>query len=263
MLIDVVNVTPAMAATWLTQNHHNRNMNVRLVGDYARDMLADNWPLNGESVKFADDGTLLDGQHRLSAVVLADITVQMIVVTGLPVETQETMDAGRKRSTADILGIRGETHSLIVASVLKRVWIWQRGERKFLTNPRPTTAELTQLLATAPGEFRRAAEIADRTYRKFRFLPQSSVGTAYFVLNRIAPDDVPWFFESIATGAGLEVGNPVLTLRNRAMYDRGESKAVSDTRAMAYIVRAWNAVREGRTLDQIIQPADKPIPEPK
>src|SRR3990172_8052075 len=79
----LIDVTPNPPREWLRTNTHNRKLRDRAVADYARDMTAGHWTLNGEAIKFATDGTVLDGQHRLRAVIDSDVTVQMLVVVGL------------------------------------------------------------------------------------------------------------------------------------------------------------------------------------
>jgi hypothetical protein len=260
--VDIMAVTPELAAKWLKQNTHNRSLRKRAVSDYARDMAAGQWRLNGEAIKFAADGTLLDGQHRLLAVIEADTVIPLMVVTGLAVETQETMDAGRKRTAADAFSLRGESHATVLASVLKRVWMWDQGDYKFGQNYTPTTAECAALLEERPAIYR-SVEIAVRVHQTFRYIPQSVVGTAHHVLSRIDVNEAVWFFCRVGDGADLSANHPVLTLRNRVMTDRAESRKVPDYRYMAYLMRAWNAVREDRPLSRIQQASDAPMPLPK
>lgn len=260
--VEIMAVTPELAAKWLKQNTHNRTLRKRAVTDYARDMAAGQWRLNGEAIKFAVDGTLLDGQHRLLAVIEADTAIPLMVVTGLANETQETMDAGRKRTTADAFSLRGETHATVLAAVLRRVWAWDQGDYKFGNNYMPTTAECAALLKDRP-EIYRSVEIATRTHQVFRYLPQSVVGTAHHVLSRIDVDEAVWFFCRVADGADLSANHPVLTLRNRVMTDRADNRKVPDYRYMAYLIRAWNAVRSDRPLARIQQAPDAPMPMPK
>lgn len=257
-----VAVTPALAATWLQRNNHNRNLRPRAVTDYARDMAAGTWRQNGEAIKFAHDGTLLDGQHRLTALIAANATVIMLIVTGLDPATQETMDAGRKRSTADAFGLRGEANAVILASVVKRVWQWDQGDYRFSGNATPTTAECAALLDEHP-ELRRSAEIAARVHQTFKYLPQSVVGTAHCVFSRIDGAQAVWFFQRLGDGADLQLAHPILTLRTRAMSEAADRRQLPPERHMAYLVRAWNAVREGRTLDRILQAPDAPMPMPR
>jgi hypothetical protein len=260
--VEIMAVTPGLAAKWLRQNTRNRNIRARAVNDYARDMKAGQWRLNGEAIKFAADGTLLDGQHRLLAVIEADVAIPLMVVTGLANETQETMDAGAKRTTADAFHLRGETNATVLAAILKRVWMWDEGDHKFARNYTPTTAECAALLVKHP-EIYRSVEISVRVHQTFRYIPKSAIGTSHHLLSRVDVDEAVWFFARLGDGAELPAGHPVLTLRNRVMSERADRRAIPDYRYMAYLIRAWNAVRQDRTLSRIQQPSDAPMPMPK
>jgi hypothetical protein len=260
---EIAAVTPALAAKWLASNTRNRNLRPRAVANYARDMVAGNWHFNGEGIKFSTDGRLLDGQHRLAAVIEADTTVQLLVIWDLPEEAQETMDTGRKRLPQDMFALRGEINSGIVASVTRRLWMWNIGDYRFTGSTTPTVSECSVLLAERGDEVRRSVEIAARVYKQFKGLPQSSVGVAHFLFSQIDPETAPWFFARVGDGADLPIGHPVLTLRTRIINDRADRARLPEYLYLAYLIRAWNAVRDGRTLDRIIQPADAPMPMPK
>lgn len=258
----VTEVTPDLARVWLRSNTHNRRLRKRAVTDYARDMAAGNWTLNGEALKFSTDGTVLDGQHRLRAVIEADTPVQMLVVVGLPLEAQETMDTGRKRTTADVMGLRGETNAQVLAAVLRRVWAWDNGDTRFAGNYAATNKECARLLAERP-EIRRSAEIATRTRNAFPHIPQSVLGTAHHLFSRHDLDETTWFFQRLADGAELPLGHPVLALRARVTSERLDSVRMSEARHMAYLIRTWNAVRDGRSLDRLVHPPNSAMPNPK
>lgn len=258
----VVDVTPDLARLWLRNNTHNRKLRERAVADYARDMAASHWNLNGEAIKFATDGTVLDGQHRLRAVIDADVTVQMLIVVGLDPAAQETMDTGRKRTTGDVMGLRGEANANTLAAILRRVWAWQQGDYKFGGNYAATNRECAQLLAEHP-ELRRSAEIAVRTRNAFPHIPQSSLGTAHHLFSAANVDEAAWFFQRIADGAELSLGHPILALRARVTSERLDSLRMPEARHMAYLIRTWNAVREGRSLDRLVHPPNSQMPMPK
>lgn len=74
-------VSPEMAARWLTRNHSNREVDTGAVRRYSEAMLSGRWRLSGESLKFKVGGEVLDGQHRLMAVVRSGCTVPMLVLT--------------------------------------------------------------------------------------------------------------------------------------------------------------------------------------
>ncbi|OPC84149.1 hypothetical protein B4N89_27365 [Embleya scabrispora] len=260
---EVMLVTPKVAKAILDrQNTHNRNLSDRTVADYMRDMLTDNWPLNGEAAKFAYDGTCLDGQHRFAAVSLSGVSVPMLIVTGLPLKVQETMDTGKRRSMADVLTLRGESSTHSLAAIVKRVWMWEGGNYKFHGAGKPTVAECTELLQRKP-ELRRSAEISARVGRSFRYLPPAPVGLAHHLFSTISPEEAPEFFARLGDGASLPIHHPILTLRTRAMKDVAGGFRIPEPRAMAYLIRTWNAVREGRSMSRIIHDHEDAMPMPR
>src|SRR3990172_2754159 len=82
--LEVVEITPDLAARWLLSNTHNRTMKVKAIARYAADIRSGAWYVNGETIKFAADGTLLDGQNRLRACIEAGRAFTSVVVRGLP-----------------------------------------------------------------------------------------------------------------------------------------------------------------------------------
>lgn len=257
----VITISPALAKELLRRNTRNRGVRDRAVGEYSRDMKAGHWPINGEAIKIANNGDVLDGQHRLLAVIAANQSVDMFVVIGLDPVAQETMDSGRKRTTADVMSLRAEENATTLAAICRRVWAWERDDR-FKRREAPTTAECAALLAAHP-ELRRSAEIAVRTRRDFPHIPQSVLGTAHYLFNAIAPAPCAWFFQRVADGAELPVGHPILALRARVTSERLENLRLSEDRFMAYLVRTWNAVRDGHDLARLVHKVGTPIPTPK
>ncbi|NGO73181.1 hypothetical protein [Streptomyces boncukensis] len=260
---DVLTVTPDLAREWLTRNTHNRPVRKTAIAKYARDMAAGHWAMNGESIKFAIDGTLLDGQHRLLALIAADTSVNMLIVSGLVNTSQATMDAGAKRTTGDALSLNGEKHSQMLASVLKKVWMWDRGDYKLSSNVTPSTAECAALLAERP-EIHRSVEVAVWVRQTFKALQPSITGTAHHLFSRIAPDEAVWFFARVADGVELSPGHPILALRARVVNEAQDRTHRADPYLrLAYLIRAWNAVREDRPIRRILQGPKDLVPMPK
>lgn len=101
-------VTPSQAALWLKSNSdRNRNLSKRKVAQYARDMLAGRWKLTHQGLGFDVDGQLIDGQHRLAAIVSAEVTIEMMVATGLSKDAYGHVDVGYTRSVADTITAMG------------------------------------------------------------------------------------------------------------------------------------------------------------
>jgi hypothetical protein len=68
-VVAIETITPKQAQVILAHNDRNRSLASSRVTVYSGAMLAGEWRMNGETIKFNGDGTLLDGQHRLAAVV--------------------------------------------------------------------------------------------------------------------------------------------------------------------------------------------------
>lgn len=255
----VINITPELAEKWLAQNTHNRNLREAAVMAYARDMEAGNWAENGEAIKFAEGdvallggrdplygGALLDGQHRLQAVALSGITLKMLVVTGLRNATQETMDDGRKRTLADALHLRGEQNAVILGAILRRAQMWEQGLYRNSGNYAPTNTECLAYLGRNPA-VRQSALLA-ASLRKPARLPSSVLGLTHWVFSNIDAEDADWFFERLGSGVGLEQYHPVWTLRKRASEITEATGRVPEDMLLAFVIKAWNAYRDGTEL---------------
>lgn len=108
-----VNVTPELAQRWLLQhNTHNRPLYEKVVDRYALDMKRGDWVLNHQGICFDDEGTLIDGQHRLHAVIRSGQIVNFYIFRNMPkiqgengggIVTQNTIDMNKTRGIGDQL----------------------------------------------------------------------------------------------------------------------------------------------------------------
>lgn len=112
MQITMEKITPAKATTWLNKNTRNRKMRAGLAEKYAADMKAGRWTECPVPISFCDDGALADGQHRLWAIIEADVTLTMPVARGLTQEDMLNIDTGRSRTLVDNAKISGMNTSL-------------------------------------------------------------------------------------------------------------------------------------------------------
>lgn len=96
-------VTPAMALAWLERNKVNRKIRPYVVEKYAKDMAAGRWRMNGETLSFDADGNLANGQHRLNAIVTANVPVLLLIAFN--VEGMETIDQPILRTGYDSMSM--------------------------------------------------------------------------------------------------------------------------------------------------------------
>jgi len=98
-------ITPRKAKKILSKvNNGNRNISNYYVDSYAVDMKNHKWSLNNQLIAFDVDGNLVDGQHRLMAVIRSGVPITTYVMYGLDRNSViETIDKGRPRSIAHTL----------------------------------------------------------------------------------------------------------------------------------------------------------------
>lgn len=246
----LVTITPKKANELLERNWHNRRINFRLVEQFAADMRAGNWQINGEAIKISFDGLLLDGQHRLHAVIESDMSVQMLVITGLPADSQETMDQGRPRSFADVLKLRGEHDYCVLSTAVRIVYLMGRDGVPFTGGrPQPSIKAMAATLAAHPG-IRDSVKLAASLKR--RWLPSTMFAAFHYLFTQVSADDATDFFLKVATGENLTADHPCYTLRERLIKEHHDPAGIHQRTKTAFIVKAWNAYRAGEPLQRLM-----------
>lgn len=125
-------ITPQQAMKILERNQTNRKLSYSKVQDYARQYREDSWIVTHQGICLTESpdgdplsGDLIDGQHRLTAIVVVRKSVRMLVTILRPVDDKGQLtaiglpiDIGKKRSISDI--INEEQHYVEVARTLIR-----------------------------------------------------------------------------------------------------------------------------------------------
>lgn len=99
-------ITPEKAMHWLeTANLRNRPISQNHINKLASDMKSGEWELSHEAIAFDPHGILIDGQHRLWAIVEADRPMHLPVAFNVPSEAMRAITGGRPRTVVDVLKI--------------------------------------------------------------------------------------------------------------------------------------------------------------
>ncbi|MDF2748436.1 MAG: hypothetical protein K0S98_2723, partial [Propionibacteriaceae bacterium] len=245
--VRLLTVNPKLAQTWLdTVNTRNRTINPRRVDEHARAMMAGAWVLSNDAITFDTDGKLLNGQHRLSAVVKSNTKQVFVVVEGADPEDQNIMDSGMARRAGQQLHIAGWKNGSTVAAIARVLLRWNTGS--MLTAYRPTIQEIAIFAGTWPTRLEVATEHAMRVCRRIE-LNRALVGalafTAYGLAasepERLTVEQVAEFFQLLETGANMPADHPVMVLRDRATRYRRERIKQPEAAQLYDLVRTWNA----------------------
>lgn len=92
LTVSLEEITPRLAASYLDLNFAgNRRRSASRARRYGNVMKRGHWRVTHEGIAFNADGKLIDGQHRLQAIVDSGETVTMFVVRGLPDEVYQAL----------------------------------------------------------------------------------------------------------------------------------------------------------------------------
>lgn len=228
MKTELMTVTPDIAREWLKKNHHNRPIVKAVVDRYTRDMLAGEWKITHQGIAFAPDGSLLDGQHRLMAIVASGVSIVTNVSQGVSEDVFVAMDGGRSRTMADRLKLFTDPEANRLA--ISFVTTYADVTNKFRGTPTADEVddmflELIEGITTVTQAF--------RLHGKRKGLCRSAYGAALSVYIQKHPIPGKAFLERYFSGIGLVAGDPVLTLREAIIGER-----IEDSRYTRY----WKAI---------------------
>lgn len=159
--VRVVNVTPELATVILDGNAGNRRLRHGTVERYAVTMAEGGWKLTPEAVTIANDGRLINGQHRLHAVIKSGVCCQMTMVSGTGHEFFSALDRGALRTVADAL--QRDRFLMEVANTALRILYVGR------QNTDARAEEMAKILAAPHALLREATTTTSRVFTSAPF----------------------------------------------------------------------------------------------
>lgn len=247
---EIMEISPDLAKLLLEGNSRNRNISPDRVNAISKDILDGKWVFDGAPIRIAENGKLLDGQHRLTAIAKSGVSVQSLVIRGLSDGSAVTMDSGRSRSLGDYLKMTGEKDSAVLATSIRAcMGVHQDGlvKDRFAV---PSNQESVQFLKDHP-EVRECAAVGRRVSGAFPAIPLSVVAGFYFLFSKIDKEDADYFFQELVKPSHSE-GSPILALREcliaKKLSNKHTGGRVSRHWQSGVILKSWNAFREGREI---------------
>ncbi|WP_120009733.1 ParB/RepB/Spo0J family partition protein [Teichococcus vastitatis] len=240
----IESITPATAEAYLMHNTRNRKIVSAHVDAIARDIRAGNWMMNAQPICFSRSGRLLNGQHRLSAVIQAGEAIEVPVMRSLPEEAYDTYDIHAKRGPQ--LGVAfdsfGDKPLIAAAAVL----LWKRELKPAgIRNAKPTPAEVMRIVEQHP----RLLEMRTFGRKMIEFGRGSVLAYAAYCIVRDNPELGQVFLDRFETGADLPRGHLILELRRRMQSLRRER--ASQDEQLRELLSAWARFKEKPDLERL------------
>src|ERR1039457_1797558 len=176
-------IGPHLAKQYLDKGANFREPSAAHVKSLVEQMKRGRWKENGYPLRFRTDGKLIDGQHRLLAVIETGMTFRFLVVSNVPFDAETTIDEGGKtgmqvRTLAEHLHNRGVEDGTAMASILRNVYRHHNGLQTDRSGK--ITASISQFLELFlkhRDKFQDALEAAEIS----SIVPKSASGLIYFL----------------------------------------------------------------------------------
>jgi hypothetical protein len=237
-----------MAAKYLERVTANQRSTSKVaVGRMARAMSRGEWRLTHQGIAFDVEGLLVDGAHRLNAIIESGVTVEMVVWEGVDPRIFDLIDVGRRRSPGDIVTIAGYKNAKSVAAGARLLLAYRRIPDKTWNGPPIndfTAEELLAEIATHPTIEERAADAVNLRHNVR--IPTAASTAALTLFFEVDPEKRVYgeFLDRLSMGANLTIGDPLLLCRNW-FVNKTLPTQTNRQHSFVILVKAWNAYVTG------------------
>jgi len=267
--IDVVTMTPALATTLLAGNTKNRRLDPRRLRTLATALTNGEYQFDGTPVRIGPGGLVLDGQHRLEAVRLSGVTIQVLLITDMDPSATLVLDTGKPRSFTDYLTIMGVTNVAHIAAACRLLWYYEHGQMTTTS----AWSYRTPVTHTVLWDYyqRHQEEITEAVRRSRQVRAQIRVAPAvaaigYTIFSRIDEEDTDAFYAELSFVRPQSAATALFarTLNGRQERRFRNYNALEQT---ALLIKTWNMYRRDYTVEKLVwfqSPAKKehfPVPD--
>lgn len=223
-------VTPEKARDWLKTSIGNRKLRMDHCKSLSNAIRRGEWLVTHQGIAFDSSGALRDGHHRLTAICIADIAVQIMVTRGLDAVATDAMDQGARRQTADILSIDKR-----IAEPLKL------GAVLAFATPRPTIPQVRQI--ANGGLFDAVADLVGfcGATRRFYSSAPMKLAASIQVMNG---ERAEFVYEQYRSLCALDFDS--MTVSAKSLVRQVDSKHANAINSRETVARGLRVFEEGR-----------------
>lgn len=229
-----------------------RHLSEKRVEKFAHAMNAGQWQLTHQAIAVDKDGVLIDGQHRLAAVVRSDTEQEFLVAYESQPETFDVIDTGSARTASDTLAIAGYVNVNQIAASARILLSYElaKGTKANIaaTGRQFTNADVLALVESERGDIliHSVTEAGTIAGAIGRYGTRTWLGAGIVLLmeSDVHRDIAKEFLTKLRTGEMLAAGSPILAMRRWMMSDGGwVSNQANDrqTVGLAVFIKTLNA----------------------
>lgn len=259
-------ITPEMAQKYLGTNiSHQRNVTMSHVLHLRQQMESEQWLMTGEPIIFDELGRLVDGQHRLRALVAAGASIEFVIIRGVPTDSFMAMNRGKTRTNANVLSIHGVQNYSATAACVANVLNYRRAlavnvkvkgkegkpdkirSGSLNSYIRASSIDVVTEHDLHPASYSVAVDLSIKARRMMKGSVTSTVAALALIDADRPVESVCDFWDSFVSGANLGSGHPALALRNAITVNNNSTAKLSQSILIMMAVRAWNKYITGES----------------
>jgi hypothetical protein len=259
----LVTVSPELATKWLNGHVNFRPISERTISQYIADIAGGRWQENGETIKLDEHGKLVDGQHRLEAIIRSGKSVESWVFEGARKAILRTVDTGKRRTLGDLLHHNGEKYPNALATLLGMVHRHLMGQLRDAASRGAMSHQRGETLLSKFNEARQSIALVHADTRK-TLVPRTMLAFVHMMAGRHDDKEMAdlWLKEVI-TGENISAKHPTYELRkwmvNRLATSRPGAKA-SPVVMLAVTTKSWFYFRDGEKVSVLRWRSDEEFP---
>ena len=253
----LVEITPQQAQAILKENRNNRPLYPANIDKISRALTNGHWKYLADPIRFDNNGNLIDGQHRLTAVMNTGIPIIVTVITGFPSWYFEYIDLTKPRSAKDALSLLGVQNAHTVSRILTFLWQLQRDD-PMVSKQAPTAPEVVAL-------FHQFGDVTNNPLYPHAYtanlavplqFPKAAVGVMSIIYEREDPELNAQFWKGVLQGIGIpetkrgdDARAGLRKYIDRHLIKVQDAKVVFDTELSAiWIHFAWQKFIAGKPI---------------
>jgi len=262
---EILLVTPELAKDFLSRNSRNRPLSEFNVAFFEAQLKNNEMQLTHQGIAISSLGRLLDGQHRLTAIVRTGIAASLLVAFDVPEQVFSVLDTGSRRTAADVLAIDGAKYSAAIAAGI-RLFLIANAFPNYATwkthsaHPFATNCKIKAEYERDRDSWDWAGFVAVKHKLPRVVIPGPIAFLAYKATREqgFSEQYFDQFCAYLKDGHGLAQGNPILAYRNRVLL-AGDMRQTSQERLADYI-KLFNCYAMGQPLKVFKTAAFPPFP---
>lgn len=259
--IKQVIITPGQAEELLKMNISNRTVRKKKVEELTEAMRRGEWELSNDAIVVSEGNILLNGQHRLMAVVKSGTPCPFILFTGAKDSAFDIMDTPALRRISDVITRKGGKNGNKMEATITR-YINLHGDmlngwqtmRRFNAQTVATRREVIDFYDKHEKLVDKwVKKVSSIVQRGMRLASEAQLASLAICLDRdLCHEDakIVGYLEALLID-GETQNKTVLAVRRKLLQHKLKKENIDRHDILRYIIRGWNDYLMGREVSYI------------